>query len=107
MTGSFRKAPRELFATLHKFLAAGATMLGVLTNTPKTFTAVFLLFLYVAMSSKGVPGLDFAGLQAPSECVSTFARLPHSVAASYAMVSVLMIFTAWWTDWMRMGREQR
>ena len=32
---------------------------------------------------------------------------PAAVAAGYAMVSVLMLFTAWWTDWMRMGREQR
>ncbi len=80
------------------FLAAGATILGVLTNTPKTFTAVFLLFLYVAMSSRGVPGFDFAGWH----MIGTAA-----VAASYAMVSVLMMSTAWWTDWMRMGKERR
>jgi hypothetical protein len=80
------------------FVAAGATVLGVLTNTPKTFTAVFLLYLYVAISSKGVAGLDFAGWH----MIGTAA-----VAASYAMVSVLMMFTAWWADWVRMGREQR
>lgn len=71
---------------------------SVLTNTPKTFTAVFLLYLYVAISSKGEPALDFAGWQMIGSA---------AVAASYAMVSVLMIFAAWWTDWIRMGREQR
>jgi hypothetical protein len=68
------------------FIAAAATFLGLLTGTPKTFGSLFLLFLYVALSSKTVPALDFAGWR----------RLATpSVVAAYAAGSVLMLAAAW------------
>ena len=42
------------------FVSAAAVALGRLTGSSKAFTGVFLLFLYVVLSSKGDPGLDFA-----------------------------------------------
>ena len=46
------------------FVAATAVSLGTLTGSPKTFTGLFLLFLYLVMSSKTSPGFDFAGWNA-------------------------------------------
>jgi hypothetical protein len=46
------------------FVAGAAVSLGTLTGSPKTFTGLFLLFLYLVMSSKASPGFDFAGWNA-------------------------------------------
>jgi hypothetical protein len=43
------------------FVAALAVSLGILTGSSKTFAAIFLLFMYLALSAKGSPGFDFAG----------------------------------------------
>jgi hypothetical protein len=43
------------------FMASLATMLGLLTRTPKTFMGLFLLFLYMVLNGAQVPALDFAG----------------------------------------------
>jgi hypothetical protein len=43
------------------FVASLAVSFGTLTGSGKAFTGFFLLFLYMVMSAKGSPGLDFAG----------------------------------------------
>ncbi len=78
------------------FMAAAATLLGLLTNTPKTFTAIFLLFLYVAVSSKATPALDFAGWQ----MLAT-----PSVIGSYALVTFFMIGVTWGVERWKMKRD--
>ncbi len=43
------------------FIAGSAVGLGLLTRDRKTFIAVFLMLLYIALNAKDVPVLDFAG----------------------------------------------
>ncbi len=64
------------------FVAAAATFLGLLTGTPKAFTVVFLLFLYLAMSSRAEPAFDFAGWGG---------IVTPGIFVGYAAVSLLMI----------------
>jgi hypothetical protein len=60
----------------------------LLTNTPKSFTAILLLFLCVAVGSK--TALDSAGWQ----MIAT-----PSVIAAYALTACLMIaVTLGWSD---------
>jgi hypothetical protein len=67
------------------FVASLAISLGTLTGSGKTFTGSFLLFLYLAMSSKGSPGLDFAGWNG----VAT-----NGVRIGYLVVSGLLVMAA-------------
>ncbi len=67
------------------FVAALATFFGILTGTPKAFTVMFLLFLYVSLSSRTVASLDFAGLSRVA--------MPGEIAG-YAAISALMLATA-------------
>ena len=78
------------------FIASSATLFGILTGTPKTFTVIFLLFLYVASSSKGSPSFDFAGLQG----IAT-----SSILLTYLAASILMVVTAMGFDTWRMKRD--
>ena len=78
-------------------ITSAATLLGLLTGTPKTFAVVFLLFLYTATSSKTIPALDFAGL--------------HSIATpaiilGYAAASILMVVAALGFERWRMKRDE-
>jgi len=78
------------------FVASVATFLGLLTDSPKPFAALFLLFLYVVMSSQKTPALDFAGWQGLET---------PSVMATYAGLSIFMMVIAWsWQAW-RNARE--
>ncbi len=73
------------------FLASAATALGIFTGTPKAFVVSFLFFLYIVVSSRTEPGLDFAGWNG----VAT-----PFVLASYGAVAVGLIMTAWgWHRW--------
>jgi hypothetical protein len=63
------------------FMASAATLLGLLTGTPKTFVVMFLLFLYIAVSSKTAPAFDFAGMQG---------IVTPSIVLLYAAASLLM-----------------
>lgn len=68
------------------FVAAAATALGIISNTPKTFTVLFLTFWYVVMNDKGMtPSLDFA---------SFFGRATPATAAVYAAIAVIMLISA-------------
>ncbi len=67
------------------FVAASATFLGVMTGTPKAFAVVFLLFLYLAGSSRGEPAFDFAGWGGLATV---------GILGVYAAMSMLMIVTA-------------
>jgi hypothetical protein len=68
------------------FVAAAATGLGIVSNTPKTFTVLFLTFWYVVMNDKGMtPALDFAGF---------FSKATPAVAAAYAGVALAMLISA-------------
>ena len=79
------------------FIASAATFFGILTRTPKTFAVTFLLFLYIAVSSKVVPAFDFAGLRG----IAT-----TSIMVSYAAVSMLMVVVAYWFDRWRVQRDE-
>ena len=79
------------------FMVSAATLLGLLTGTPKTFVVMFLLFLYTAMSSEIVPAFDFAGLHA----IAT-----PSVVLVYAAASVMMVGTAFGFEKWRMMRGE-
>jgi ABC-type transport system involved in multi-copper enzyme maturation permease subunit len=69
------------------FVSAAAVFLGRLTGSSKAFTGLFLLFLYVVLSSKGDPGLDFAGWNGVE---TASARLGYLLAA-VAFVAIAMI----------------
>jgi hypothetical protein len=79
------------------FIAAAATCLGILTGTPKTFSVLFLLFLYLVSSSRTVQALDFAGWNG---CAAP------AVLVYYALTSLLLVVAALgWMAW-RMRRER-
>lgn len=44
------------------FMVAAGVALGAITGTSKIFMGLFILFMYVSMSSGRIPALDFAGL---------------------------------------------
>jgi hypothetical protein len=79
------------------FMASAATLLGLLTGTPKTFVVMFLLFLYTATSSKTTPAFDFAGLQG----IAT-----PSIVLLYAVASILMVVAAFGFERWRMNRDE-
>ena len=79
------------------FMAAAATMLGLLSGTPKTFTAIFLLYLYIVISSKNTPLLDFAGYQM---------IVTSSILSAYAFASLLMIALSWRVERWKIKREE-
>jgi hypothetical protein len=79
------------------FASAAATALGLLTGSPKPFVVTFLLFLYLAISTKTEPAFDFAGWE-------QLTTLP--IIAAYAIASFAMVSAAWLAErWKRM-REQ-
>jgi hypothetical protein len=61
------------------FVAALAVSLGRLTGSGKAFVALFLLFLYITMSSGGAAPMDFAGMQGVA---TTRVRLGYLAAAA-------------------------
>jgi hypothetical protein len=79
------------------FVVAAATLLGLSTGTPKTFAVVFLLFLYVAVSSRNIPALDFAGWER---------IVTAPVLLGYAAASLLMVAAAWGSERWREIREK-
>ena len=79
------------------FIASAATFFGILTRTPKTFAVTFLLFLYIAASSKSAPAFDFAGLRG----IAT-----TTIMLSYAAVSMLMVVAAYGFDRWRVQRDE-
>ncbi len=80
------------------FMAATATLLGVLTNTPKSFTAIFLLYMYISVNSKNAAAFDFAGYQ----MIAT-----PSIIGAFAAASVLMIAAAWGVDRWKMESDEK
>jgi len=68
------------------FVAAAATGLGIVSNTPKTFTVLFLTFWYVVMNDKGMTrALDFAGF---------FGKANTVVMATYGAAALLLLAAA-------------
>ena len=68
------------------FIAAAAVALGVISNTPKTFTVLFLTFWYVVVNDKGMTrALDFAGF---------FGKANGAVIAAYAAIAMVMLAAA-------------
>src|SRR4029079_15743253 len=68
------------------FVAAAATGLGIVSNTPKTFTVLFLTFWYVVMNDKGMTrALDFAGF---------FGKANNAVMATYGVAALLLLAAA-------------
>jgi len=82
-----RSATSPLFAIVGTlFVAAAAVTLGIISNTAKTFTVLFLTFWYVVMNDKGMtPSLDFAGF---------FGKATPMVIAAYAAVGAAMLVAA-------------
>lgn len=66
-------------------IAGLANTLGVLTGGPRTFVAILLAGVYVAMSSGGVPELDFGGL---------FASFDPVAAGVWALMAILLSLTS-------------
>jgi hypothetical protein len=84
MSGSPKMLLAFLGGTL--FIAAAATILGVVSGNAKTFIVLFLSFWYVAVNDKGAtPGLDFAGFNGSA----TF-----STIAIYAAITIAFIVAA-------------
>ncbi|MGA9118241.1 MAG: hypothetical protein WB699_02645 [Bacteroidota bacterium] len=79
------------------FVAASATFLGLLTGTPKAFAVVFLLFMYLAVSTRSEPAFDFAGLRGLAT---------PGVIAAYAALSMLMIAATHVGERWREAREE-
>jgi hypothetical protein len=77
------------------FLVAAATALGILTGTPKAFVVSFLFFLYIVVSSRTEPGLDFAGW---NDVATT------AVFAVYGGVSLGLIALTWAWEKIRSTR---
>jgi hypothetical protein len=69
----------------------------LLTNTSKTFTAILLLFLCVAVSSKSTTALDSAGWQ----MIAT-----PSVVVLYTLAWSLMIAVTWRVKQRRMEKDE-
>jgi hypothetical protein len=68
------------------FVTAGAVSLGRLTGSSKAFVGLFLLFLYVVLSAKGDPGLDFAGWNGVA---TTGVRLGYLAVASGLILAAM------------------
>jgi hypothetical protein len=84
MSGSPKTMLAFLGGTL--FIAASATLLGLISGNAKTFIVLFLSFWYVAVNDKGAtPGLDFAGFNSSA----TF-----SVIAIYAAITIAVVIAA-------------
>jgi hypothetical protein len=78
------------------FASSVATCLGLLTASPKPFTVLFLLFLYLAFSSRTESAFDFAG----------WGRIATpGTMASYATVAFFMVLAAWAGERLRRQRE--
>ena len=79
------------------FMVSAATLLGLLTGTPKTFIVLFLLFLYTASSSRTIPAFDFAGLHS---------IVTPAIVLFYSAVSIFMLVTALGIEKWRMKRSE-
>jgi hypothetical protein len=78
-------------------IAAASTCFGILTGSPKTFSVLFLLFLYLVENSKTIPAFDFAGWNGVAS---------PAILGSYALASLLLTAGAWmWSGWT-MSREK-
>ena len=73
------------------FMVSVATLLGLITGTPKTFIVLFLLFLYTVSSSSTIPAFDFAGLHS----IVTPAIVLIYTAVSIFMLVTVMVFEKW------------
>lgn len=90
MTASPKMLLAFLTGTL--FLAAAATLLGLVSGNAKTFIVLFLSFWYVVVNDKGTtPGLDFAGFNGSATSPVTAAY----VAAAVGMIVVAQVIHAW------------
>lgn len=89
-------APRMLIAFVGGtfFLAAAATLLGLISGNAKTFIVLFLTFWYAAVNDKGAtPWLDFAGFNGRA----TLLIIGLYAAAAVAMVIGAETLHAWRT----------
>jgi hypothetical protein len=67
------------------FTASLAIALGFLTGSGKAFAGLFLLFLYITNSGRGVPEFDFAGWSGAAT---------NGVRIGYLVVSMLLLTAA-------------
>jgi hypothetical protein len=74
-------------------IASSAFFFGTVSSTPKPFAIAFLLFLYLALNSRTMPGFDFAGWNQ----LTTPAILSGYLLVSVAMVLVGFIWHGWRT----------
>jgi hypothetical protein len=78
------------------FVAASATFFGIATGTPKAFTVLFLLFLYLSVSSKSTAAFDFAGLRD---------LVTPAIAVIYGAATILMVIAAYALERWKAARE--
>jgi hypothetical protein len=89
-------SPRTLIAFVGGtfFLAAAATLLGLISGNAKTFIVLFLTFWYAAVNDKGAtPAFDFAGFNGSA----TPLIIGLYAAAAVAMVIAAETLHAWRT----------
>jgi len=78
-------------------VVAAGTSLGVISETPKTFTIVFLTFWYIVSNYRGAsPPLDFAGY---------FGRSTPRIALTYAVTGAAFVIAAQIVYAARLRRE--
>jgi hypothetical protein len=76
------------------FLAAAATLLGIMSGNAKTFIVLFLTFWYAAVNDKGVtPAFDFAGFNGSATTM---------VIAAYALIAIALVIAAQATHAMKL-----
>src|SRR5260221_2790919 len=79
------------------FIAAAATILGLVSGNAKTFIVLFLSFWYVAVDDKGAtPGLDFAGFNGSATL---------SGIAIYAAMAIAFVIAAQASHSWRLRRQ--
>lgn len=77
------------------FTCAAAVGLGVISSTPRTFLALFLVFWYIVVDAgETVPALDFAGFYGPAT---------PTVLATYAGLGAAFVLAAQLTHAARLG----
>lgn len=78
-------------------VVAAGTSLGVISETPKTFTVVFLTFWYIVTNDSGAsPELDFAGF---------YGRSTPRIAVTYAGIAAVFLIAAQVVYAVRIRRE--
>jgi hypothetical protein len=73
------------------FMVSAGVAFGAITGTSKIFTGLFVLFMYVSLSSGRVPALDFAGL---SQVATPAVRITYA-AVTVAIGTCAVIWHRW------------